>query len=281
MKLAVAVPVHKQSWLWPEILSALENQSILPEVLIPALDRASAAEVQAIHRAVEGSRLRSSILPMRPEAPSRTERRVLGREPFLAGHVRNAAMALAFTTRADAVVLIDGDCVPGPRLVEHHARLLASSRPCLTIGPKVHDPAGSAGGSSTMAPHPGEGWRRLTKSDLRRRDLINASNLGLNRAAMTALQDVNLRFRGRAEWFSSEFDGAWGGEDIFLAAQAMSLGVAVVRIQDASAAARHRPHPYHETASFLAAHRHLEEVLSDFERFMGSTGARPPAAAGE
>ncbi len=85
------------------------------------------------------------------------------------------------------------------------------------------------------------GRKNLALHDIAAHRAVWSCNLGVNRAALSLLQDAGEKLHGSRRIFSPEFDGRWGGEDTALGIVAHIVGCRVVTLGDASAV-EHAPH---------------------------------------
>jgi hypothetical protein len=81
-------------------------------------------------------------------------------------------------------------------------------------------------------------------------------NFGLNKAALTALKQLNNTLYGRAETFSSDFLGTWGGEDGFIGLECFYSGIDVIALGKGDNGIRHK---YHER--YKAKYDHIKFVM--------------------
>jgi hypothetical protein len=130
----------------------------------------------------------------------------------------------------------DGDCVPGPELIECHTKVLNVEQPRITCG-RRYDTLGP----TEVAKFPmvlddaqddlrnsADYTKNLVCANNADRLVINPTvfekswicwscNLGMNKAAVALCRMVNGVLNGDIERvFSSVFDGRWGGEDGFI-----------------------------------------------------------------
>ena len=194
-----------------------------------------------------------------------------GVEWFLTGHVRNCAVDYILKHGdIDAVVFIDGDCIPEPDLVKSHMAVLDCSEPKVSVGKRKEvmynwqdqrDTAESSCGIFHDVP-----TEVLHEAMFVDSGVVWTCNFGMNVAALGYLRQLNATLYGREETFSSEFLGTWGGEDGFIGLECYYTGVPVIALENGNNGIRHKYHlrnedKYNHTAFIQFLEEHREQLL--------------------
>jgi hypothetical protein len=287
-KAGIIVPLHRQAANWAQILSGIERQTRPADRIYAVVDRPrsepkidgpdGAVSAQAHIESVSASSpLRDRIEMLWIESPPE----YMGRppvdrkgEPFLAGHVRNVGLERALADGCDTFVLVDGDCVPEPGLLNAHLRWTTVPAPVMGIGRRRleglswRDPREcslSVKGMNLFRP---EGAVLTMEQVVGSGMVVWTCNLALNRLAVERVRAFNARYYGRSEVFCSEFHGSWGGEDCFLAVESLYAGVFIVTIGAADAGVRHIDHPNHSSVDREGSDRFYAEQLAQLRRLV-------------
>ena len=194
-----------------------------------------------------------------------------GVEWFLTGHVRNCAVDYIITHGdIDAVVFIDGDCIPEPDLIKSHMAVLDCAEPKVSVGKRKEvmynwqdqrDTAESSCGIFHDVP-----TEVLHEAMFVDSGVVWTCNFGMNVAALGYLRQLNATLYGREETFSSEFLGTWGGEDGFIGLECYYTGVPVIALENGNNGIRHKYHlrnedKYNHTAFIQFLEEHREQLL--------------------
>ena len=190
---------------------------------------------------------------------------------FLTGHVRNCAVDYIIKHGdIDAVVFIDGDCIPEPDLIKSHMAVLDSKEPKVSVGKRKEamynwqdqrDTAESSCGIFHDVP-----TEILYEAMFVDSGVVWTCNFGMNLAALGYLRQLNATLYGREETFSSEFLGTWGGEDGFIGLECYYTGVPVIALENGNNGIRHKYHlrnedKYNHTAFIQFLEDHREQLL--------------------
>lgn len=149
-----------------------------------------------------------------------------------------------------AVLLLDGDCIPGPTWAESHRAACGGLRPTIACGARnegtVADPRTRplTWQGTTYPPSFVPGGR----SDCSLEEIVAhratwTCNLSINAAALDRLEVAGHHVHGLPRIFSPMFDGLWGGEDTGLGILAYHVGCRIVTIDPAASYVTHVPHP--------------------------------------
>ena len=190
---------------------------------------------------------------------------------FLTGHVRNCAVDYIIKHGdIDAVVFIDGDCIPEPDLIKSHMAVLDRKEPKVSVGKRKEamynwqdqrDTAESSCGIFHDVP-----TEVLYEAMFVDSGVVWTCNFGMNVAALGYLRQLNATLYGREETFSSEFLGTWGGEDGFIGLECYYTGVPVIALENGNNGIRHKYHlrnedKYNHTAFIQFLEEHREQLL--------------------
>ena len=170
-----------------------------------------------------------------------------GVEWFLTGHVRNCAVDyIEKHQEIDAVVFIDGDCIPEPDLVKSHMAVLDCADPKVSVGKRKEAMFNWKDQRETedalaniFYDVPNE---VLSEGMFVDSGVVWTCNFGMNKAALGYLKQLNCTLYGREETFCSEFLGTWGGEDGFIGIECYYTGVPVIALEHGNNGIRHKYH---------------------------------------
>ena len=184
---------------------------------------------------------------------------------FLTGHVRNcAAEYVEKHPEIDAVVFIDGDCIPEPDLIKSHMEILDSKEPIVSVGKRKEAMFGWRDQRETDASKcaifhdaPTEVLHEVMFVDS---GVVWTCNFGMNVSAVRALKWLNKTLYGRDETFSSDFLGTWGGEDGFIGLECYYTALKVIALGSGDNGIRHKYHRRKESKyNHVAFVNYLEE----------------------
>ena len=269
MNVLLAIPSRNQNQYLAEQIEAVKNQTVLPCRVLYMADRPTGRErVEAMRTIGTDPIIEYYPVTTRPDYVGRPQM-TAGEEWFLAGHVRNEAVKYMDShPEIDAVVFIDGDCIPEPDLIKSHAEVLANNdKPCVTVGKRKEAQFG---------------WDDQRTDDRNFLDMFRDTpneidnetwfvdsgvvwtcNFGMNRNALSALKHLNKKLYGREEAFSSDFLGTWGGEDGFIGMECFYTGIPVVALENGDNGIRHI---YHMRTSGKYNHVAFLDYLDDKRR---------------
>jgi hypothetical protein len=243
-KIALIIPLYKQSQFWSKILKAIENQSKLPNTIYLMLDRPALDDVKVIEEINSHSKLNIKTTVV-DDYPSLNKSDDL----FLAPYVRNIGINLAIQDGCDKFVFIDGDCIPQNKLIESHLNKIKYNVSILSVGRRRE--------SIYRWQDRREFVSELTHLDLFRKngllinnpDLLKRSlivwtcNIAMNLQAIKLVKKLNKKYYNRDEVFCSDFIGKWGGEDGFLGIEAYYCRVFITTIGEKNSGIEHIDHP--------------------------------------
>lgn len=248
MKILLAIPSKNQIQYLEEMIASLEAQSVLPDKVLYLMDRPSGRDrITAMKRLSGHKFIEPKFITQEPEYIGRPMM-YDGEDHFLTGYVRETAVDYMIENGYDAVVFLDGDCMPEKNFVRDHKRVLSKTEATTTVGKrkekkfKWDDQRAVRETSSIIlfkpidAPVMIEGY--FVDSGV-----VWTCNFGMNIAAVKKLREVNKTIYGRNEVFPSDFLGTWGGEDGFIGLECFYTGVEVIALKDDINGIRHIDHP--------------------------------------
>ena len=271
MNLLLAIPARGQNKYLAEMKAAIHAMSVKPCHVLYMADRPTSKEsVEA--RSIIGDDPLIEYYPIyqKPDYVGRPKM-TYGVDWFLTGHVRNCAVDYILKHGyIDAVVFIDGDCIPEPDLIKSHMAVLDCAEPKVSVGKRKEvmynwqdqrDTAESSCGIFHDVP-----TEVLHEAMFVDSGVVWTCNFGMNVSALGYLRQLNATLYGREETFSSEFLGTWGGEDGFIGLECYYTGVPVVALENGNNGIRHKYHlrnddKYNHTAFIRFLVEHREQLL--------------------
>ncbi|WP_405325705.1 hypothetical protein [Fibrobacter sp.] len=271
MNLLLAIPARGQNKYLAEMKAAIHAMSVKPCHVLYMADRPTVKEIVEA-RTIIGHDPLIEYYPIcqKPDyvgRPTMTH----GVDWFLTGHVRNCAVDYIIKHGdIDAVVFIDGDCIPEPDLIKSHMAVLDSKEPKVSVGKRKEvmynwqDQRDTAESSCNIFHDvPTEVLYEAMFVDS---GVVWTCNFGMNVAALGYLRQLNATLYGREETFSSEFLGTWGGEDGFIGLECYYTGVPVIALENGNNGIRHKYHlrnedKYNHTAFIQFLEDHREQLL--------------------
>lgn len=271
MNLLLAIPARGQNKYLAEMKAAIHAMSVKPCHVLYMADRPTSKEsVEA--RSIIGDDTLIEYYPIyqKPDYVGRPKM-TYGVDWFLTGHVRNCAVDYIIKHGdIDAVVFIDGDCIPEPDLIKSHMAVLDRKEPKVSVGKRKEamynwqdqrDTAESSCGIFHDVP-----TEVLYEAMFVDSGVVWTCNFGMNVAALGYLRQLNATLYGREETFSSEFLGTWGGEDGFIGLECYYTGVPVIALENGNNGIRHKYHlrnedKYNHTAFIQFLEEHREQLL--------------------
>ena len=266
MNVLLAIPSRNQNQYLAEQIEAVKSQTVLPCRVLYMADRPTGRErVEAMRIIGDDPLVEYYPITSRPDYVGRPQM-TAGEEWFLTGHVRNEAVKYMENHQdIDAVVFIDGDCMPEPDLIKSHAEVLRSNdRPCVSVGKRKEAQFGwddqrteKANMIELFFDKPTEVEEEAYFVDS---GVVWTCNFGMNRNALSSLKHLNKTLYGREEAFSSDFLGTWGGEDGFIGMECFYTKIPVFTLGNGNNGIRHIFHKREKTKyDHLAFINYLEE----------------------
>ena len=271
MNLLLAIPARGQNKYLQEMKDAIHAMSVKPCHVLYMADRPTAKErVEALSILDNDPLIEYYPITTKPAYVGRPKM-TYGVEWFLTGHVRNCAVDyIEKHPDIDAVVFIDGDCIPEPDLVKSHMDVLDSQEPKVSVGKRKEAMFNWKDQRETGDPtcniffdEPTEVLHEVMFVDS---GVVWTCNFGMNKSALTSLKQLNNTLYGRAETFSSEFLGTWGGEDGFIGMECYYTGIPVIALENGNNGIRHKYHirdksKYDHVAFINFLEEHRERLL--------------------
>jgi len=264
LKIAVIVPVYKQSINWSKIVSGLRKQSIHPDCVYLILDRPQddTAPTDALNSQIDPnwncieriSKINATVtefdikMTVIENIPDSLKRVNNTGNIFRAGTIRNMGLDIAVNDGCDIFIFIDGDCIPQTDLVKSHVDVCNTQLPVLSIGRRRESKyrwLDQREVESSMV-HLGLFTRKSTvinNPELLKKCLIVWScNMAINKNAVKLIERFNKTYYNKDELFNSVFDGKWGGEDSFLGITAWYCRVFITSIGNMKSGVEHIDH---------------------------------------
>ena len=269
MKVAVIIPLYKQSANWSKIISALRKQSVKPDCLYVMLDRPSddkaspsplitqtnadtncIDEISKINSTVTEFDIKLSIID---SIPNSLNQYTLNEPIFRAGSIRNIGIDKACSDGCDIFIFIDGDCIPQTDLIKSHIDACNTQLPVLSVGRRreskyrwmdqrevesnlVH--LGLFSRNTNIVNNP-----ELLKKCL----IVWSCNIALNYNAIRLIKKFNKIYYNKEEIFNTAFDGKWGGEDSFLGITAWECRIFITTLGNLKSGVEHIDHARSES----------------------------------
>lgn len=248
MKTVIIIPIHKQSKNLDRIIYGLERQTEKSFKALFMLDRPASDELNEMIAKINDSSL-DAVAHVIGTVPDGITNRVGSDEIFLTPYIRNEGIRIAKEWQMENFIFIDGDCIPQENLVYAHNYTSSRGLPVLSVGRRREEK---------------HNWRdqrevdrSLSMLNLFRRDgmvinnlqmlkssiIVWSCNISLNISAINLMEKFNSYYYGKAETFSGQFSGTWGGEDGFLGIEAYYAGLYINMIGDTRAGVKHIDHP--------------------------------------
>jgi glycosyltransferase involved in cell wall biosynthesis len=238
MKVALIIPLYKQSMYWHRLLSGIQKQSLKPTIVYIVVDRPSddlgaldstGKPINAKWNALgEISKLNASIhdidikLIVIDKVPSGVQRTKAASPVFLAGYARNLGIEHAVKDGCDIFVFMDGDCIPQDDFIKSHVELCSTKLPMMSIGRRRESKLRwmdqrEVSSNLTHLRLFDKMGSLINNPDLLKQCLIVWScNVAMNLSAIKLIYKFNETYYQRTEIFNNAFNGVWGGEDSFL-----------------------------------------------------------------
>lgn len=207
----VIVPSHNQAQHIENIIKGYERQTIKPDVVLFVFDRCSDNSIEII-----------SIIS--PSITVKYIEKTFGNN-FSAGMTRDFGVDYFKDTNYEMILFTDGDCYPGPKVIEEHLQNIHRTKKALVscgkrycqkedltweddernIGYWVNGFGFEKNGRAVLS-------RNLTLDNI----LTYSCNLAFNKKAIELCQNINTKLSNSNRVFNLNFDGSWGGEDNFI-----------------------------------------------------------------
>lgn len=264
MKTLLAIPNKDQVKYLIPMLDAINSLSVKPDKVLYLQDRPTAKElVDCRHILGSQSLVEQVIVRSLPDCIGHPQM-VYGEQHFMAGHVREIAVDYMVKHSFDAIVFIDGDCIPEKDLIKDHIAILDRDSAVVSVGQRKEamynwsDQRISSDSKMSIffdvsTPVTKEGY--FVDSGV-----VWTCNCGMNKAAITYLRRLNQTLYDRNETFHSGFHGTWGGEDGFIGLECFYTGIPVVALPIGDNGIRHQ---FHERRSAKYQHATFISYLEE------------------
>jgi glycosyltransferase involved in cell wall biosynthesis len=206
----VIVPSHNQAQHIENIIKGYERQTVKPDVVLFVFDRCSDNSIETIKN------ISTNITVKYIEKTEGNN--------FSAGMTRDFGVDY-FNTDYKMIVFTDGDCVPGPKVIEEHLQNIRRTKKAIVscgkrycqqedltwkddernIGEWVNGFGFEKNGRVVLSKH-------LTLDNI----LTYSCNLAFNKKAIELCKNINSKLSNSNRVFNPNFDGSWGGEDNFI-----------------------------------------------------------------
>ena len=267
MRILLAIPNKEQVKYLLQMVEHIEAMSIKPDKVLYLQDRPSAQEMVDCRKILSGNSLIEQVVvrdqPVHMGHPQMT----YGEYHFMTGHVREIAIEYMLKNGYDAIVFIDGDCLPEPDLIKDHRFILCSAGGAtVTVGQRkefMHDWVDQRVASdSKMQIFYDTPCQVTNEGYFVDSGVVWTCNFGMNADAVKHLRNLNKLLYDRNETFHSDFLGTWGGEDGFIGMECFYTGIPVIALPKGHNGIKHQYHDRHSAKyqhasfiSFLEAHR--------------------------
>lgn len=218
---SVITLIHDQAENLPIVLRAYSEQSIQPSQYIFVLDRCTD----------QSENILKNFLPISEVIILKNEKG----SDFLAGYCRD----LALNETGGNVLFLDGDCVPTVNVFEEILKSLDSTEPTISIVKRLNEKENHDGfypDTRETSPWYKEWVFKEHKNIIEHKELARvrmltwSCSLGLNRAAISVIKEINKEIGLGRRLFPSSFDGKWGGEDDHIGHVAMFTDMKIIAI---------------------------------------------------
>jgi len=248
-KLALLIPIYEQAKHWKLILEGIKSNKLIPSKIYALLDRASDDDFNHITELSNNSDLNIEVVRC-PEPPVHLVKRESNEgAPFYVGFIRNFGIDIALSEGYEQFVFIDGDCIPQSGLFTSHSKKLDCNIPVLSIGRRREQQFRWRDQREISPEYTHLSIFRPEGLLINNPDLITSCvivwscNIGMNIAHVKLLKKFNEMYYSRSEVFSSDFLGAWGGEDGFLGVQSWFIKSFITTVGDVKGGVQHIDHP--------------------------------------
>lgn len=192
---------------------------------------------------------------------------------FQAGRCRDIGLDYAITMDAGNVIFIDEDCVPQDDLVQSHLDYLNRDIPVISLGRRLEEKyrwrdAREQGDAGNLHLFSSRGSIVQSPTLLANCLATWTCNMGINMRAARIIRMAMKRFCGKERLFNPAFDGAWGGEDAFVAYVAWAYRVAMAYLPYGANAVKHMEHPRPPAIYNKGFKEHLEAEVGKFRKFL-------------
>lgn len=248
-KMALLIPVYEQARHWELILKGINSNKVFPDKIYALLDRVSDEDYAHISKLSNDSGLNIEVVRCPVPPAHLVTREPNGDAPFYVGFIRNYGLDIAINEGYEQFVFIDGDCIPQSGLFTAHSTKLDCDIPVLSIGRRREqkfrwrDQREVSPEYTHLNIFRPEGLLINNPELITSCVLVWSCNIGMNLSHVKLLKKFNEKYYSRSEVFSSDFLGAWGGEDGFLGVQSWFIKSFITTIGDVKGGVQHIDHP--------------------------------------
>lgn len=180
---------------------------------------------------------------------------------FMAGYCRDIGIDYSIRHGADAVLLIDEDCIPQKDIVSAHHAAVSRKFPVISLGRRLESKLGwkdprETGEAANWHVFSGKGsvvqnitWIKNCLATWTCNMCMNKPAVNVLRRAMSLFSPYKVVYEdgdniiSYDRLFDWKFDGHWGGEDAFLGYLAWGYRVTMAYLPIGANAVKHMDHP--------------------------------------
>jgi hypothetical protein len=205
----------------PYIIGKISDMTLRPDAIYYLMDRDVESDVSTARNIIHDSGFDFINLIENYDVPCGLRRPMMtaGMPYFLSGFCRNVCIDKAISDGCDRIVCIDGDCIPECCIIEGYNKFLPKDSPSVVCG-KRNDAVLGFSDQREHNKYPNIFSDNISEVSYEAAVLDSAvlwsCNIGMNALAVRRIKEINKKYYGISEVFSSIFSGRWGGEDSFL-----------------------------------------------------------------
>lgn len=167
---------------------------------------------------------------------------------FMAGYCRDIGISRALDEGADAVLMVDEDCIPQRDIVSAHLKAVSREIPVISIGRRIESRLGwkdprEIGDAGNWHLFSSRGSIVQNVSWVKNCLATWTCNLCMNRQAIRIVRRAMNGICREERVFHPAFDGHWGGEDAYLAYLAWAYRIVMAYLPMGANAVKHMDHP--------------------------------------
>ena len=193
-------------------------------------------------------------------------------EGFMAGYCRDIGIDYALSEGADAVLMVDEDCIPQRDIVSAHSTAVSRVFPVISIGRRLESRLGwkdprEVGDAGNWHLFSSRGSIVQNVSWVRNCLATWSCNLCMNASAIRIMRRAMCRICGKDRVFHPAFDGNWGGEDSYLAYLAWAFRITMAYLPMGANAVKHMDHPRPEPEYGKGFKETLEAQVDNLRKY--------------
>lgn len=167
---------------------------------------------------------------------------------FMAGYCRDVGIRFALKEGAEAILMIDEDCIPQRDTVLAHTKAVARGFPVISMGRRLESKLGwkdprEIGDAGNWHLFSSRGSIVQNVSWVKNCLATWTCNLCMNASAIKIIRRAMRRICHEDRVFHPAFDGHWGGEDSYLAYMAWAYRITMAYLPMGANAVKHMDHP--------------------------------------